>query len=149
MVIKLTLQLVWEAAILPTIRFIIGYAPFIFGVIAANELSIKYFIANIQDQLADFLGWYIPLLLVVSFAFGVMAPRVKKIHPIGMSLMFLGSIFAMRCGVVEMQTAFYHSETPDLSSMLVASVFAVATIYCVSLMMQRVWVDILPRRKRH
>lgn len=153
MVIKLTAQLILEAVILPTIRFTIGYLPFICGVVAANMLTIKYFIGNMisnqADQLPEFLEWYIPILLVLSFAFGVMFTRSKKIHPIGMFFMFLGSIIAMRCGVVDMQAAFYHSIKPDLLSMLVAAVFAVATIYSLSLMAQRAWVDILPRRKRH
>ena len=151
MVIKLTAQLILEAAILPTIRFLIGYLPFIGGVIAANMLTIKYFIANMisnqAGQLPGFLEWYIPILLVISFGFGVMSTKVKNIHPVGMFFMFLFSLLTMRMGVVDMQVAYYHGYTPMMFSMLEASVFAVVTIYCLTLMIQRVWVETLPRRK--
>lgn len=151
MVIKLIIQLIWEAAILPTLRFIVGYAPFIVGVIAANMLTIKYFIAGmIQSQAAQlpgFLEWYIPILLIVSFAFGVMATKCKKIHPAGMLFMLLFAIIMMRTGVVDMQMSLYHGRAPVMFSMLSASIFAVVTIYCVSLMLQRAWVDVLPKRK--
>ena len=151
MVIKLTAQLILEAAILPTIRFLIWYLPFIGGVIAANMLTIKYFVANMisnqADQLPGFLEWYIPLLLVASFCFGVMATKVKNIHPVVMFFMFLFSLLTMRMGVVDMQVAYYNGYTQMMFSMLAASVFAVVTIYCLALMLQRVWVKALSRRK--
>lgn len=151
MVIKLVVQLIWEAAILPTIRFIVGYAPFIVGVNVANMLTIKYFIANMilhqAGQLPEFLEWYIPILLIASFAFGVMATKCKNIHPVGMLFMLLFSLLMMRLGIADMQASFYRNWTPMLVSMLEASVFAVITIYCLSLMIQRAWVDVLPKRK--
>lgn len=147
--VKLFAQLIWEAAILPVIRFIIGYLPMIVGVFVTMEDTIKYFITSmVQYGLLEWLVWYIPAILIVSLTFGVMASNVKKIHPIGMALILISSLIGMKWGVSEMQISFFYGDPPMLMDALSASIFAVVSVYCIALMVQKAWVDFLPKRKR-
>lgn len=148
--IKLTAQLVWEVAVLPTIRFIIGYAPMIAGIVAAMELSVKSFIISMMQCTIfdEWLGWYITTTLLVTLAFGVMATNVRKIHSIGMALILISSLIGMKWGVSEMQISFFYGDPPMLMDALSASIFAVVSVYCIALMVQKAWVDFLPKRKR-
>lgn len=148
--IRLVTELVWETVVLPTIRFIIGYAPMIISVIIAKEVSIQYFItAMVQYRIfAEWVGWYIPAILIASLVFGVMASSVKKVHPIAMALMLISSLVIMKFGVSEMQVSFFYGDPPMLIDSLLASVSAVVSVYCVALMVQRAWADFLPKRKR-
>lgn len=149
MVIKLTLQLIWEAAILPVIRFIIGYIPMIVGVFVAMEDTIKYFLSSmVQYGLLEWLVWYIPAILIVSLTFGVMASNVKKIHPIAMAAMLIASLFVMNIGASGIKLSLFYNETPTALDAVTASVSAVTTFYCIALMCQRAWVEILPKRKK-
>lgn len=149
MVIKLTLQLIWEAAILPVIRFIIGYIPMIVGVFVAMEDTIKYFLSSmVQYGLLEWLVWYIPAILIVSLTFGVMASNVKKIHPIAMAAMLIASLFVMNIGASGIKLSLFYNETPTALDAVTASVSAVTTFYCIALMCQRAWIEILPKRKK-
>lgn len=149
MVIKLTLQLIWEAAILPVIRFIIGYIPMIVGVFVAMEDTIKYFLSSmVQYGLLEWLVWYIPAILIVSLTFGVMASNVKKIHPIAMAAMLIASLFVMNIGASGIKLSLFYNETPTALDAVTASVSAVTAFYCIALMCQRAWVEILPKRKK-
>lgn len=149
MVIKLTLQLIWEAAILPAIRFIIGYIPMIAGVFVAMEDTIKFFLSSmVQYGLLEWLVWYIPAILLVSLTFGVMASNVKKIHPIMMVIMLIAALFVMNIGASGIKMSLYFNETPTSLDAITASVSAVVSFYCIALMLQRAWVEILPKRKK-
>lgn len=149
MVIKLTLQLIWEAAILPVIRFIIGYIPMIVGVFVAMEDTIKYFLSSmVQYGLLEWLVWYIPAILIVSLTFGVMASNVKKIHPIAMAAMLIASLFVMNIGASGIKLSLFYNETPTALDAVTASVSAVTAFYCIALMCQRAWVEILPKHKK-
>lgn len=148
--IKLTAQLVWEVAVLPTIRFVIGYAPMLAGVVASMELSVKSFIISMMQYTIfdEWLGWYITTTLLVTLAFGVMATNVRKIHSIGMALILISSLIGMKWGVSEMQISFFYGDPPMLMDALSASIFAVVSVYCIALMVQKAWVDFLPKRKK-
>ena len=150
MIIKLATQVVWEAVVLPAVRFTIGYAPMITGVVVAKEVSIKYFIVAMTQYniFAEWVGCYIPAILLTSLMFGVMASNVKKVHPIAMALMLITSLVIMKFGVSEMQVSFFYGDPPTLIDSLLASVSAVVSVYCVALMVQRAWADFLPKRKR-
>lgn len=149
MVIKLIWQLIWEAAILPCIRFIIGYIPMIVGVFVAMEDTIKYFVTSMtQYGLLEWLVWYIPAILLVSLTFGVMASNVKKIHPIAMAAMLITALFIMNLGASGIKLSLFYNETPTALDAVTASVSAVTAFYCISLMCQRAWVEILPKRKK-
>jgi hypothetical protein len=149
MVIKLFAQLVWEAAILPVIRFIIGYIPMIVGVFIAMEDTIKYFLSSmVQYGLLEWLVWYIPAILLISLTFGVMASNVKKIHPIAMAMMLITSLFIMNIGASGIKLSLFYNETPTALDAVTASVSAVTAFYCIALMCQRAWVEILPKRKK-
>ena len=148
MVIKLFAQLVWEAAILPCIRFIIRYIPMIVGVFIAMEDTIKYFLSSmVQYGLLEWLVWYIPAVLLVSLTFGVMASNVKKIHPIAMAAMLIAALFIMNIGASGIKLSLFYNETPTALDAITASVSAVVSFYCIALMCQRAWVEILPKRK--
>lgn len=148
--IKLAAQLVWEVAVLPTIRFIIGYAPMIVSVIIAKEVSIQYFVFSMAQYsiFEEWLGLYIPAILIITIAFTVMATKVIKIHPVGIVLMLMVFLLLMKMGVSEMQISMYFSGAPTIFESLVTSVTAVASVYCVALMIQRAWMRFLPKRKR-
>lgn len=147
--VKLFAQLIWEAAILPVIRFIIGYLPMIVGVFVTMEDTIKYFITSmVQYGLLEWLVWYIPAILIVSLTFGVMASNVKKIHPIAMAMMLITSLFIMNIGASGIKLSLFYNETPTALDAVTASVSAVVSFYCIALMCQRAWVDFLPKRKR-
>ena len=148
--IKLTAQLVWEVAILPAIRFIIGYAPMIAGIVASMELSVKSFIISMMQYtiFAEWLGLYITTTLLITLAFGVMATKSRRIHPVGMVLILVAFLLLLKMGVSEMQISMYFSGAPTIFESLVTSVSAVASVYCIALMAQRAWVNILPKRKR-
>ena len=147
--VKLFAQLIWEAAILPVIRFIIGYIPMIVGVFVAMEDTVKYFIASmVQYGLLEWLVWYIPSILIVSLTFGVMASNVKKIHPIAMAAMLLLALFVMNLGASGIKLSLFYNETPTALDAVTASVSAVTAFYCIALMCQRAWVEILPKRKK-
>ena len=148
--IKLTAQLVWEEIVLPTIRFVIGYAPMIAGVAVAKEVTIQYFVTSMAryDIFLDWLAWYIPAILVMSLAFGVMATKSRRIHPVGIVLMLVAFLLLLKMGVSEMQISMYFSGTPTIFESLVTSVSAVASVYCIALMVQRAWANILPKRKK-
>lgn len=150
MVIKLIAQLIWEAAVLPTIRFIIGYLPMILGSISIMKLSTNYWLTFMieRNKLLEWLGWYIPTVLVIGFIFGVIAPKVSKIHPAWMVASLFFSIVMMRSGVAGVGVALYANVTPTNFDIATASIFAVLSIYCVALMCQRAWVEILPKRKK-
>lgn len=149
MVIKLFAQLVWEAAILPCIRFIIRYIPMIVGVFVTMEDTIKYFITSmVQYGLLEWLVWYIPAILIVSLTFGVMASNVKKIHPIAMAMMLIASLVVMNIGASGIKLSLFYNETPTALDAVTASVSAVTAFYCIALMCQRAWVEILPKRKQ-
>ena len=148
MVIKLVAQLIWEAVILPVIRFIIGYIPMIVGVFIAMEDTIKYFLSSmVQYGLLEWLVWYIPAVLLVSLTFGVMASNVKKIHPIAMAAMLIAALFIMNIGASGIKLSLFYNETPTALDAITASVSAVVSFYCIALMCQRAWVEILPKRK--
>ena len=148
MVIKLVAQLVWEAVILPVIRFIIGYLPMIVGVFVTMEDTIKYFLSSmVQYGLLEWLVWYIPAVLLVSLTFGVMASNVKKIHPIAMAAMLIAALFIMNIGASGIKLSLFYNETPTALDAITASVSAVVSFYCIALMCQRAWVEILPKRK--
>ena len=148
--IKLTAQLVLEAVLLPAIRFVIGYLPMLAGVIIAKEVSIQYFIFSMAQYsiFEEWLGWYIPAILIATIAFTVMTTKANKIHPAGMILMLLAFLLLLKMGVSEMQISMYFSGTPTIFESLVTSVSAVASVYCIALMAQRAWGNILPKRKR-
>ena len=149
MVIKLVAQLIWEAVILPVIRFIIGYLPMIVGVFVTMEDTVKYFITSmVQYGLLEWLVWYIPAILIVSLTFGVMASNVKKIHPIAMAAMLIAALFVMNLGASGIKLSLFYNETPTSLDAITASVSAVVSFYCISLMCQRAWVEILPKRKK-
>ena len=146
--VKLFAQLIWEAAILPCIRFIIRYIPMIVGVFVTMEDTIKYFITSmVQYGLLEWLVWYIPAILLCSLAFGVMASNVKKIHPIAMAMMLIASLFIMNIGASGIKLSLFYNETPTALDAVTASVSAVVSFYCIALMCQRAWVEILPKRK--
>lgn len=148
MVIKLVAQLIWEAVVLPCIRFIIGYIPMIVGVFIAMEDTIKYFLSSmVQYGLLEWMVWYIPSILIVSLTFGVMASNVKKIHPIAMAMMLITSLFIMNIGASGIKLSLFYNETPTALDAITASVSAVTAFYCIALMCQRAWVEILPKRK--
>ena len=146
--IKLTAQLVLEAVLL-AIRFVIGYLPMMAGVIIAKEVSIQYFVFSMAQYsiFEEWLGWYIPAILITTIAFTVMA-KANKIHPAGMILMLIALLLLLKMGVSEMQISMYFSGTPTIFESLVTSVSAVASVYCIALMAQRAWWNILPKRKR-
>ena len=149
MVIKLVAQLIWEAVILPVIRFIIGYLPMIVGVFVTMEDTIKYFLSSmVQYGLLEWLVWYIPAVLLVSLTFGVMASNVKKIHPIAMAAMLIAALFIMNIGASGIKLSLFYNETPTALDAVTASVSAVTAFYCIALMCQRAWVEILPKRKK-
>ena len=149
MVIKLVAQLIWEAVILPVIRFIIGYLPMIVGVFVTMEDTIKYFITSmVQYGLLEWLVWYIPAVLLVSLTFGVMASNVKKIHPIAMAAMLIAALFIMNIGASGIKLSLFYDETPTAIDTITASVSAVVSFYCIALMCQGAWVEILPKRKK-
>lgn len=149
MVIKLVAQLIWEAVVLPVIRFIIGYIPMIVGVFIAMEDTIKYFLSSmVQYGLLEWMVWYIPSILIVSLTFGVMASNVKKIHPIAMAMMLITSLFIMNIGASGIKLSLFYNETPTALDAVTASVSAVTAFYCIALMCQRAWVEILPKRKK-
>ena len=149
MVIKLVAQLIWEAVILPVIRFIIGYLPMIVGVFVTMEDTIKYFLSSmVQYGLLEWLVWYIPAVLLVSLTFGVMASNVKKIHPIAMAAMLIAALFIMNIGASGIKLSLFYNETPTALDAVTASVSAVVSFYCIALMCQRAWVEILPKRKK-
>ena len=146
--IKLVAQLIWEAAILPTIRFIIWYLPLLLGVFVTMEDTIKYFLSSmVQYGLLEWLVWYIPAVLLVSLTFGVMASNVKKIHPIAMAAMLIAALFIMNIGASGIKLSLFYNETPTALDAITASVSAVVSFYCIALMCQRAWVEILPKRK--
>ena len=148
MVIKLVAQLIWEAVILPVIRFIIGYLPMIVGVFVTMEDTIKCFLSSmVQYGLLEWLVWYIPAVLLVSLTFGVMASNVKKIHPIAMAAMLIAALFIMNIGASGIKLSLFYNETPTALDAITASVSAVVSFYCIALMCQRAWVEILPKRK--
>ena len=148
MVIKLIGQLMWEAVILPVIRFIIGYLPMIVGVFVTMEYTVKYFLSSmVQYGLLEWLVWYIPAILLVSLTFGVMASNVKKIHPIAMVTMLIAALFIMNLGASGIKLSLFYNETPTALDAVTASVSAVVSFYCIALMCQRAWVEILPKRK--
>lgn len=147
--VKLFAQLIWEAAILPCIRFIIRYIPMIVGVFIAMEDTIKYFLSSmVQYGLLEWLVWYIPAILIVSLTFGVMASNVKKIHPIAMAMMLIASLVVMNIGASGIKLSLFYNETPTALDAVTASVSAVVSFYCIALMCQRAWVEILPKRKK-
>ena len=147
--VKLFAQLIWEAAILPCIRFIIRYIPMIIGVFVTMEDTIKYFITSmVQYGLLEWLVWYIPAILLCSLAFGVMASNVKKIHPIAMAMMLIASLFIMNIGASGIKLSLFYNETPTALDAVTASVSAVVSFYCIALMLQRAWVEVLPKRKK-
>ena len=150
MVIKLIVQLIWEAAILPTIRFIIWYLPMLLGSIAVMKLSTNYWLTFMIERnlLLEWLGWYIPTILVISFTFGVIASKVSKIHPYWMVASLFFSLVMMRSGVAGVGVALYEGVAPTNFDIATASVFAVLSIYFVTLMVQRAWVEVLPKRKK-
>ena len=150
MVIKLVAQLIWEAAILPTIRFIIWYLPMLLGSIAVMKLSTNYWLTFMIERnlLLEWLGWYIPTILVISFTFGVIASKVSKIHPYWMVAALAFSLVMMRSGVAGVGVALYEGVAPTNLDIVTASVFAVLSIYFVALMLQRAWVEVLPKRKK-
>ena len=146
--VKLFAQLIWEAVILPVIRFIIGYLPMIVGVFVTMEDTIKYFLSSmVQYGLLEWLVWYIPAVLLVSLTFGVMASNVKKIHPIAMAAMLIAALFIMNIGASGIKLSLFYNETPTSLDAITASVSAVVSFYCIALMCQRAWVEILPKRK--
>lgn len=147
--VKLFAQLIWEAAILPCIRFIIRYIPMIVGVFVAMEGTIRYFLSSmVQYGLLEWLVWYIPSILIVSLTFGVMASNVKKIHPIAMAAMLIAALFVMNLGASGIKLSLFYNETPTALDAVTASVSAVVSFYCIALMCQRAWVEILPKRKK-
>lgn len=147
--VKLFAQLLWEAVVLPCIRFIIGYIPMIVGVFIAMEDTIKYFLSSmVQYGLLEWLVWYIPAVLLVSLTFGVMASNVKKIHPIAMAAMLITALFIMNLGASGIKLSLFYNETPTALDAVTASVSAVVSFYCIALMCQRAWVEILPKRKK-
>ena len=147
--VKLFAQLLWEAVVLPCIRFIIGYIPMIVGVFVAMEDTIKYFLSSmVQYGLLEWLVWYIPAVLLVSLTFGVMASNVKKIHPIAMAAMLIAALFVMNLGASGIKLSLFYNETPTSLDAITASVSAVTAFYCIALMIQRAWVEILPKRKK-
>lgn len=147
--VKLFAQLLWEAVVLPCIRFIIRYIPMIAGVFVAMEDTIKYFLSSmVQYGLLEWLVWYIPSILIVSLTFGVMASNVKKIHPIAMAMMLLTSLFVMNIGASGIKLSLFYNETPTALDAVTASVSAVVSFYCIALMCQRAWVEILPKRNK-
>ena len=147
--VKLFAQLLWEAVVLPCIRFIIGYIPMIVGVFIAMEDTIKYFLSSmVQYGLLEWLVWYIPAILIVSLTFGVMASNVKKIHPIAMAMMLIASLVVMNIGASGIKVSLFYNETPTALDAVTASVSAVVSFYCIALMCQRAWVEILPKRKK-
>ena len=150
MMIKEVLQVIWEAVLLPTIRFIIGYAPMIAGVIAAKKVTIQYFVASMAkyDNFLEWLGLYIPSILIITIAFIVMGTKANKIHPVGMVLMLVVFLITMKIGVSEMQLSLYLSGTPTIFESVFTSVSAVASVYCVALMIQRAWMGFLPKRRK-
>ena len=147
--VKLFAQLLWEAVVLPCIRFIIRYIPMIAGVFVAMEDTIKYFLSSmVQYGLLEWLVWYIPSILIVSLTFGVMASNVKKIHPIAMAAMLIAALFVMNLGASGIKLSLFYNETPTSLDAITASVSAVVSFYCIALMCQRAWVEILPKRKK-
>ena len=150
MVIKLFVQLIWEAAILPAIRFTIKYLPSILGSISVMKLSTNYWLTFMIERnlLIEWLGWYIPTILIISFVFGMIAPKANKIHPCFMIVSLLFSIIMMRSGVAGVGVALYAGVAPTNFDIVTASFFAVLSIYIVALMLQRAWVEILPKRKK-
>ena len=149
MVIKLVAQLIWEAAILPAIRFTIGYLPMLLGSISIMKLSTNYWLTFMiqRNVLLDWLSWYIPTVLIIGFTFGVIATKVSKIHPYWMVAALFFSLVMMRSGVAGVGVALYEGVAPMNFDVVTASLFAVLTIYFVALMLQRAWVEILPNRK--
>ena len=149
MVIKLVAQLIWEAAILPAIRFTIGYLPMLLGSISIMKLSTNYWLTFMiqRNVLLDWLSWYIPTVLIIGFTFGVIATKVSKIHPYWMVAALFFSLVMMRSGVAGVGVALYEGVAPMNFDVVTASLFAVLTIYFVALMLQRAWVEILPKRK--
>ena len=149
MIIKLATQVVWEAAVLPAIRFTIGYMPMILGSIAIMKLSTKYWLTfMIEKQLLEWFDWYIPTILVLTLAFGGLAQNARKIHPAGMLLMLISSLVIMQLGVTGMQISLYLNKIPNLLDSVLAAVFAVSAIYSVALMIQRAWMGFLPKRRK-
>ena len=150
MVIKLVAQLIWEAVILPVIRFIIGYLPMILGSISIMKLSTNYWLTFMihRNTLLEWLSWYIPTILIISFIFGMISPKVNKIHPYWMVAALFFSLVMMRSGVAGVGVALYEGVAPTNFDIVTASVFAVLSIYFVALMLQRAWVEILPKRKK-
>lgn len=147
--VKLFAQLLWEAVVLPTIRFIIGYIPMIVGVFVTMEDTVKYFLSSmVQYGLLEWLVWYIPAILIISLTFGVMASNVKKIHPIAMAAMLIAALFVMNLGASGIKLSLFYNETPTALDAVTASVSAVTAFYCIALMCQRAWVEILPKRKK-
>lgn len=147
--IKLATQLLWEAAILPSIRFIIGYLPMLVSIYLVMKLTVNFWLSFIiEKNLLGWISWYIPAILIITFTFGVLSQNVKRIHPLGMVLMLITSLFIMQFGVSSMQFSLFYNKVPELSESVVAALFAVISIYTVALMAQRVWVGFLPKRKK-
>ena len=148
MIIKLATQVVWEAAVLPAIRFTIGYMPMILGSIAIMKLSTKYWLTFMIEKQLEWFDWYIPTILVLTLAFGVLAQNARKIHPAGMVLMLISSLVIMQLGVTGMQISLYLNKIPDLLDSVLAAVFAISAIYSVALIIQRAWMGFLPKRRK-
>ena len=113
------------------------------------EDTVKYFLSSmVQYGLLEWLVWYIPAILLVSLTFGVMASNVKKIHPIAMATMLIAALFIMNLGASGIKLSLFYNETPTSLDAITASVSAVTAFYCIALMLQRAWVEILPKRKK-
>ena len=142
-------KLIWEAVALPCIRFTIGYLPMILGSVAVVKLSTIYWLTfMIEKNLAEWLDWYIPAILVLTLAFGVLAQNARKIHPAGLVLMLISSLIIMQLGVTGMQFSLYLNEIPKLLDSVLASIFAVISIYSTAMMIQRAWMGFLPKRRK-
>lgn len=148
--IKEVLQVIWEAVLLPTIRFIIGYAPMIVSVFIAKKVSIHYFIISMAQYsiFKEWVSWYIPAILIATIVFTVMATKASKIHSAVMFLLLMVFLIAMKMGVSEMQISLYFNGTPTVFESLFTSATAVSSVYCVALIIQRAWVGFLPKRRK-
>lgn len=147
--VKLVVEAIWEAVVLPCIRFIIGYLPMLAGVFVAKEATIKYFVTSMMQYsiFEEWLGWYIPAILIATIAFTVMATKASKIHSAVMVLLLMVFLIAMKIGVSEMQISLCFNGIPTVIESLFTSVTAVSSVYCVALIIQRAWMG-LPKRKR-
>lgn len=148
--VKLVVEAIWEAVVLPCIRFIIGYLPMLAGVFVAMEGTIKYFVTSMMQYeiFEEWLGWYMPTILIVTIVFTVMATKASKIHSAVMILLLMVFLIAMKMGVSEMQISLYFDGTPTVFESLFTSVTAVSSVYCVALIIQRAWMGFLPKRRK-